>query len=41
MTKRSFRFLPVLPVALSVCAFGQIVDLNARVFDSATVRAPT
>jgi len=41
MTKRSFKFLQVLPVTLSVCAFAQIIDFNVRVFDSATVCAPT
>ena len=41
MTKRSFKFLPVLIVALSVCAFGQIIDPNVGVFDPSAACAPT
>ena len=39
MTKRSI--LPILFLALSVCAFGQIVDPNVGVFDPSAACAPT
>jgi len=39
--KRSLKLLPVLLLALSICAFGQIIDPNVGVFDPSAACAPT
>jgi hypothetical protein len=39
--KRSLRLLPVLLLALSFCAFGQITDPNVGVFNPSAACAPT